>query len=135
LLALLTVTGSVFLYVAATGPHGPIPRHPPEVARIMKLLPEIPASASHDEIIAFLGLPEEWDGGSFDVHLCTMVWEHIAPGYKFVLCFHPEPRGGKLTLLFVEASFSAQSMLCCSPDGRGTVYPYRTWKGMVYHGW
>jgi len=99
----------------------PNAEHPAEIARIMKLLPQIPATASFDKINEILGLPKEWDGGSVSATHCTMVWRNLAPGYDFTLNFSPEGND-EVMLVFTEASFSAQGH---------TVYPYRSWKGMV----
>jgi hypothetical protein len=114
-----------------TNPHAPNAKHPQEVARILKLLPEIPVTASFDEIIAMLGLPKDRTGGSVSSTHCTMTWD-VAPGYRFALSFDPEFQGDKLVLVFAEASFAAQSKPGFAPHEYHTVYPYRTWKGMVY---
>jgi hypothetical protein len=96
----------------------------------MKLLPAIPAAASLDEIITLLGLPKDWSGGSVSSTHCCMYWE-VAPRYRFELSFDPVPRDGKLTVEFQEAGFAAQQKPGFAPDEYHTVYPYRTWKGMV----
>jgi hypothetical protein len=101
------------------------------VARIMKLLPRIANRASVDELIALLGLPKNWDGGGVSATECTMIW-NFEGGYKFVLSFDPVPKNGKLTLEFREAAFSAPHKPGFPPDESHTVFPYRTWKGMVY---
>ena len=56
------------------GPHAANSKHPESVARIMKLLPQIPADESPDKIIATLGLPKDWDGGEAGSTGCIMVW-------------------------------------------------------------
>jgi hypothetical protein len=112
-------------------PHDENATHPDEVARIMKLLPQIPTDASYDKIIAMLGLLKDWEGSSVSNTHCTMVW-YISPGYAFVLNFDPVFTAGKRTLVFTEASFSAQKKPGFPSDEYHTVYPYRSWKGMVY---
>jgi hypothetical protein len=112
-------------------PHDAHAKHPPEVARIMKLLPQIDASASSGKIIAFLDLPKDWDGGSVSTTHCTMVWKKLAPGYHFALNFDPVFRDGKIVLVFTEASFSAQKKPGFPADEHHTVFPYRSHKGMV----
>jgi hypothetical protein len=114
----------------ATSPHAPNAQHPREVARIMKLLPDIPPDASVDEIIAMLRLAKSWNGGSVSSTHCCMFWD-VAPRYRLELSFDPVPRDGKLTLELREAGFSAQGKPGFGPDEYHTVYPYRTWKGMV----
>jgi hypothetical protein len=111
-------------------PHDPDAKHPARVAKIMKLLPKIPADASFRQIIAMLGLPKSWDGGSVSTTHCTMVWR-IAAGYKFALNFDPVWKGRAVRLVFTEASISAQRKPGFPPDEYHTVYPYRSWKGMV----
>jgi hypothetical protein len=112
-------------------PHDANARHPAEVARIMALLPKIDATATYEKIIAQLGLPKDWDGGSVSSTHCTMVWRKLAPGYKFALNFDPVFKDGKIVLVFTEASFSAQNKPGFPADEYHTVYPYRSHKGMV----
>jgi hypothetical protein len=112
-------------------PHAARPIHPPEVLRIMTLLPQISNRASVDEIIAQLGLPKKWDGGAVSATECTMVW-NLTGGYKFSLSFDPIPKKGKLTLEFREASFSAPNKPGFPTDEHHTVFPYRSWQGMRY---
>jgi hypothetical protein len=113
-------------------PHAPNAKHPDEVARIMNLLPKIEATDSYEKIIGMLGLPKDWDGGSVSSTHCTMVWRKLAPGYHFALNFDPVLKDGKRTLVFTEASFSADHKPGRPPDEYHTVYPYRSWKGMVH---
>jgi hypothetical protein len=111
---------------------GTPPRHPPEVARLMKLLPDIPADGSPEDIVRFLGLPEEptFAESSFTHH--TMSWD-TAPGYAFCLsfspCFGPDPNDRR-GLEFNSAGFSACGKPGYPPDTFEPVYPYRTWRGM-----
>jgi hypothetical protein len=111
-------------------PHAPNAKHPEKVAAIMKKLSDMPVDASFDKIIAYLGLPKDWDGGSVSTTECTMVW-NIAPGYHFALNFDPVAMGDKITLVFTDASFSAQKKPGFPPDEFHTIYPYRSRKGMV----
>ena len=113
-------------------PHAPNAKHPDEVARIMKLLPKIEATDPYDKIIGTLGLPKDWDGGSVSSTHCTMVWRKLAPGYHFAMNFDPVFKDGKITLVFTEASFSAQKKPGFPPDEHHTIYPYRSAKGMVH---
>jgi hypothetical protein len=106
-------------------------KHPPEVARIMKLLPQIQADASYDKIIAMLGLPKDWDDGSVSATHCTMVWKNLAPGYHFAVNFDPVPKGDKIVLVFTDASFSAQKKPGFPADEYHTVFPYRSRQGTV----
>jgi hypothetical protein len=129
---LLALGAGVLVYQRyRASPHGVNARHPPEVARIMQLLPEIPANATLDEIIALLGLPRDWDGGSVSSTHCCMYWE-VAPGYRFELAFDPVPRDAKVHLEFREAGFAARNRPGFAAQEYHTVYPYRTWKGMVW---
>jgi len=113
-------------------PHAADAMHPEEIARIMKLLPKIEAGASFDKIIAMLGLPKDWDGGSVSSTHCTMVWKKIAPGYHFGLNFDPVVKEGRRTLVFTEASFSAPRKPGFPPEEYHTLFPYRVAKGMVH---
>ncbi len=113
-------------------PHAANSKHPAAVARIVKLLPQIPADESPDRIIAMLGIPKDCDGGHVSNTGCSMVWKYIAPGYHFTLAFDPEVKEGKLTLKFGEARFSAQHKPGFPPEEYHTVYPYRSSEGMVY---
>jgi hypothetical protein len=112
-------------------PHDANAKHPFAVTRIMGLLPHIPADASYHQIIALLGLPPDWDGGSVSSTHCSLVWRELAPGYHFVLNFDPMLKDGKLILVFTEASFSAHKKPGFPPNEYHTVFPYRSWKGMV----
>src|SRR5262245_59467608 len=62
-------------------PFGPVPRHPPEVVRLMNLFPGIPAGGTFNDTVAYLGLStKDWKeeaGGSEEV--CAS-WP-ISPGY------------------------------------------------------
>jgi hypothetical protein len=116
--------------IVAANPHAPNAEHPRAVARIMKRLPRIRGTASPGEIIRMLGLPKDWDGGSVSSTECSMYWK-VAPGYRFELSFDPVPRDGKLNLEFRGAGFAAQKKPGFAPQEYHTVYPYRTWKGMV----
>jgi hypothetical protein len=112
--------------------HAPNAQHPDEVARIMKLLPKIEATDTYDKIIGMLGLPKDWDGGSVSSTHCTMIWKKLMPGYHLALNFDPVFKDGKITLVFAEASFSAQKKPGFPPDEYHTIYPYRSYKGMVH---
>ena len=107
-------------------------KHPAEAARIMKLLPKIPASASADEIIKFLGLPNDFNEGHAGNMGFDMVWSKIALGYQFTLSFSPARKDGKITMVFAEAAFSALGAPGFPADDYYTVYPYRSAKGMIY---
>jgi hypothetical protein len=112
-------------------PKNPPGKHPAEVARIMKLLPKIRASASADEIIKFLGLPKDCDYGPPGTGF-TMSWNRIAPGYHFNLNFEPARKDGEVKFMLVEAAFSSLHAPGRPPDDYYTIYPYRSAKGMVY---
>ena len=116
---------------APTGPHAKDATHPTEVTRLMKLLPDIPVDGSLEEILAVLGLQDDWTGGGVSSTRCDMVWQ-IAPGYQFELSFDPvHGKDGSLTLVFVGAGFAAQNKPGFPPDEYHTVYPYRMREGMV----
>ena len=112
-------------------PHDANARHPLVVMRIMGLLPQIPADGSYDQIITLLGLPPKWDGGTASSTHFKIVWRNLAPGYRFALNFSPVLKDGKQILVFAEASFSAHKKPGFPPDQYHTVYPFRSWKGMV----
>jgi hypothetical protein len=137
-MAIFLVCGTAILLAAPLpagddgNPHAPNAMHPDEVAQIMKLLPQIEATDFFDKIIGMLGLPKDWDGGSVSSTHCTMVWRKLAPGYHFALNFDPVVKDGKIRLVFTEASFSAQKKPGLPPDEYHTIYPYRSWKGMVH---
>ncbi len=115
----------------AAGPHAKEATHPAEVARLMKRLPDIPVDGSLEEILAVLGLEDDWTGGGVSSTHCDMVWQ-IAPGYKLGLSFDPVPgKDASPRLVFVEAGFSAQNKPGFPADEYHTIYPYRTRKGMV----
>src|SRR5262249_44308555 len=71
---------------APPAPWGPPPRHPPEVVRLMKLLPDIPADGDPEDIVRFLGLPEDPSSGDSSFTHHNMGW-NVAPGYVFYLSF------------------------------------------------
>src|SRR5262245_41293792 len=74
-------------------PFGPVPRHPPEVVRLMKLMPGIPADGSEQDILHYLGLrAEDVKYGNFSGVRCELIWD-IAPGYRFFISFPPLPSG------------------------------------------
>ena len=131
--ATLLLVGGVFVYLRYLGesnPHTPDAKHPAEVARIIKLLPDMPTSASPDDIEAMLMLPKP-DFGSIGGRHCEIYW-NIAPRYRFVLSFDPVWKERQLTLEFRSASIAAQGKPGFPLHEYHTVYPYRTWKGMVY---
>jgi hypothetical protein len=112
-------------------PHASNAKHPTEVARIIERLSEIPVTASADEIIALLGLPKDWNGGSVSSTHCCMTWD-ISTGYCFVLSVAPVAKDGKWALEFREAGFQAQGKPGFPPPEYHTIYPYHTWRGMQY---
>lgn len=105
-------------------PFGPNPRHPPEVVRLMNLLPGIPAAGSREDILRHLGLPPCQSGSASGTH-CHMLWP-IAPGYRLCLAYLPVP-----PFVFLEASISAQGKPGRPADEYCTIYPYRNRDGMV----
>jgi hypothetical protein len=118
---------------APPDPFGTPPRHPPEVARLLKLLPDIPADGSPADVVRFLGLPDKptyWEAST--THY-DMTWD-VAPGYTFFLgfspWFSPDPNDQR-ALEFASAGFSACGKPGFPPDSFQTVYPYRTDRGMV----
>jgi hypothetical protein len=106
-------------------------KHPEEVARILALLPDIPETASPDEVIQFLGLPKEPTNCDSDRKGFDMGWD-IAPGYRFGLSFRVVNKDGKWHTILTVAGF----MVTHEPDSPspryGAVYPYRGHEGMVY---
>lgn len=113
-------------------PFGTPPRHPPEVVRLMKLLPDIPADGDPEDIVRFLGLPENPTSGDSSFTHHNMGWD-VAPGYCFYLSFSPwfgREHNDRRGLEFVEAGFTALGKPGYPPDSFQTVYPYRTWRGM-----
>lgn len=111
----------------------PSEKYPEAVARIMKVLPQIPADASPDKIIAMLGLPkhDEELEEVVDSHHCWMMWT-VAPGYRFSMSFDWVLIQGDFKLVFSGASVSAQQKPGSPSEEYQTVYPRRARNGMVY---
>jgi hypothetical protein len=117
---------------APSDPFGRMPRHPPEVVRLMNLMPSLPAEGTLDDFLHHLGLQANWTGGS----ICggggaVMTWD-IAPGYRFSLAISmPRTENGRSVASLSEASIAAQGKPGFPADHYHTIYPYRNWTGMV----
>lgn len=118
------------LRVGRSNPHARNANRPVEVARLMKLMPEIERDDSHEEIITKLGLLKDCDGGGVDGTGCCMLWE-IPPEYRFCLSFTVEEKNDKWILVFSQASFSAARKPGFPPHEYHTIYPFRDRKSMV----
>jgi len=103
------------------------PVHPPEVLRILELLPSVPENASPAEVMETLALPTKPSGGlGYGIHY--ELWWDISPGYTFSFSYaHGRRQGGGSEFELLEAGISRKG-----PDGEWrTVYPLRRREGMV----
>jgi hypothetical protein len=107
-------------------PFGPSPRHPPEVVRLMNLLPGIPADGSFEDIIRYLGRQAENVRSGFCAGGYEDFWWDLGPGYRFYLSFsRPGPE-----LVFAEAGVQVRWPGGGVRDYR-YLYPVRSREGMI----
>jgi hypothetical protein len=111
-------------------------RHPPEVVRILKLLPTLPENATAQEVQALLPPHAQLVGRSVHVSCCYPqiyeAWE-IAPGYQFHLFSGVDIAEHPPTARMYQAGFSGPPPPVVFWSGEGFwIYPYRNHKGMVY---
>jgi hypothetical protein len=108
-------------------PFGPVPRHPPEVTRLLNLFPGIPAGGTLNDTVAYLGLSmKDRDRGDGNADGVNVGWP-IPPGYRLWLYFDRTRPG----FAFTTAEFLALGKPGCPADEWNIVYPWRRGNRMV----